>query len=379
MPYRSLLLTICVTCTGFSSQNPQPSLSLLASSPTNLSGSQTVAHSQGANPLSAHETTESDSAFRTASESLFSPLQSSLELAQAPPEVELDYDRLMNLGYEASKQRDYQSALEYFQQALAERPGDYYASAAIRNLEGYLSRGSEVQENASEQRSLWTVFSAFAIVAGVAGLLLFLWSLRQTKSAQPKLSSRKLPQPDSPSPQKPDLPWQQHQHPVWEAERPQEKTISSEADFSPKQQTTRLADFDLLDSLIEELYHPNLTKRRRAIQELGQSGDSRAIMPLIERIIDSNAYEHSLILEALTQISARVLQPMNQALTACLEDPNPQVRKNAIRDLTQLYQLMAQVGQLLNYVTNDTDVEVKQTAQWALSRLNVLEISPRIR
>lgn len=50
------------------------------------------------------------------------------------------YDRSMQQGYQATRQRDYATALKHFQQALQARPGDTYATQALRNVEGYLAR-----------------------------------------------------------------------------------------------------------------------------------------------------------------------------------------------------------------------------------------------
>lgn len=46
----------------------------------------------------------------------------------------------MRIGYTATQQRDYQTALINFRRALEERPGDTYASRAIQNVEGYIRR-----------------------------------------------------------------------------------------------------------------------------------------------------------------------------------------------------------------------------------------------
>jgi len=51
-----------------------------------------------------------------------------------------DYDRHMQVGYSATKKRDYQTALISFRRALAERPGDAYAAEAIRNVTNRLQR-----------------------------------------------------------------------------------------------------------------------------------------------------------------------------------------------------------------------------------------------
>jgi hypothetical protein len=51
-----------------------------------------------------------------------------------------NYSRYMRIGYTATQQRDYQTALINFRRALEERPGDTYASRAIQNVEGYIRR-----------------------------------------------------------------------------------------------------------------------------------------------------------------------------------------------------------------------------------------------
>ncbi|MDY7014282.1 MAG: hypothetical protein SVX43_11920 [Cyanobacteriota bacterium] len=52
-----------------------------------------------------------------------------------------DYDRYMEIGYDATEQGDYQTALINFRRAQEERPGDFYATQAIRNVETYINRG----------------------------------------------------------------------------------------------------------------------------------------------------------------------------------------------------------------------------------------------
>jgi len=51
-----------------------------------------------------------------------------------------DYNQYMQSGYTATRQRNYTTALNYFKQALQERPGDRYADLAIRNIESYIVR-----------------------------------------------------------------------------------------------------------------------------------------------------------------------------------------------------------------------------------------------
>ncbi|TVQ05222.1 MAG: hypothetical protein EA368_19690 [Leptolyngbya sp. DLM2.Bin27] len=50
------------------------------------------------------------------------------------------YRNAMLAGYSATERRDYHTALINFRRALAARPGDRYATAAIRNMETYIAR-----------------------------------------------------------------------------------------------------------------------------------------------------------------------------------------------------------------------------------------------
>lgn len=50
------------------------------------------------------------------------------------------YTEAMLAGYAAAEAGDFQAALNSFQQALEERPGDRYALAAIENMETYLAQ-----------------------------------------------------------------------------------------------------------------------------------------------------------------------------------------------------------------------------------------------
>lgn len=54
------------------------------------------------------------------------------------------YNRYMRLGYAATARRDYRTALVNFRRALSIRPGNRYATNAIRNVSKYASRGKKV-------------------------------------------------------------------------------------------------------------------------------------------------------------------------------------------------------------------------------------------
>ncbi|MEO1620218.1 MAG: peptidoglycan-binding protein [Cyanobacteria bacterium J06632_3] len=134
--------------------------------------------------------------------------------------------------------------------------------------------------------------------------------------------------------------------------------------------TAPLAQVDIVDGLIKDLHNPDPSKRRKVIWELGQRGNSLAVNPLVDAMVNADSKEKSLVLAALSEIGIRSLKPMNRALAIALQDENPEVRKNAIRDLTRIYELVVQISQMLGHATEDEDPEVRQTATWALDQLN---------
>ncbi|UNU26727.1 HEAT repeat domain-containing protein [Microcoleus vaginatus] len=141
----------------------------------------------------------------------------------------------------------------------------------------------------------------------------------------------------------------------------------SETDGRPK--------VDIIEALIEDLQHLNPAKRGKAIWELGQRGDSRAVEPLLDLLPNSDSKQYSLVLASLSEIGIRTLKPMNNAWSISVQNENPEVRKNAIRDLTRVYELVNQISYLLHRATDDPDPEVQETARWAINQLN--RIRPR--
>lgn len=156
----------------------------------------------------------------------------------------------------------------------------------------------------------------------------------------------------------------------------QQNAIALVTEDSTINQTSKLAKIDIIDELIQELRFPDPTQRHKAIWELGQRGDTRAVQPLVDLLVDSDSKQHSLILSALSEIGIRTLKPMARALAISLQDENSEVRKNAIRDLTRMYDGAAQLSHLLHNATNDSDPEVRDTAGWALGQLNRLRSQP---
>ena len=134
---------------------------------------------------------------------------------------------------------------------------------------------------------------------------------------------------------------------------------------------------DIVEELLADLRSTDPTKRRRAIWELGQRGDSRAVQPLVDLMLESDSKQRSLILAALSEIGTRTLKPINRALSISLQDNNPDVRKNAIRDLTRIYEMLDRLSQLLRHAVEDSDPEVRETAHWAMDMLDRIRTIPR--
>ncbi|MEC4892518.1 MAG: ARC6/PARC6 family protein, partial [Oscillatoria sp. PMC 1050.18] len=64
------------------------------------------------------------------------------------------YDRYMIAAYDASDQRNYQTALLYFQRALDERPGDSFAQQGVTNIQSNLGPTSNSNSSSSFSREL---------------------------------------------------------------------------------------------------------------------------------------------------------------------------------------------------------------------------------
>ena len=159
--------------------------------------------------------------------------------------------------------------------------------------------------------------------------------------------------------------------PLWK-----KRQYSYRQDILPVEQTTRLAKISIVDELLKDLHSSDPGKRRKAIWDLGQHGDSRSVQPLVELMLDSDSKQRSLILAAMAEIGSRTLKPMNRALVTSLQDESPEVRKNAIRDLTRVYDQMAQISQLLCHAIEDPDAEVQETARYAIAQMNRIRVLP---
>lgn len=216
------------------------------------------------------------------------------------------------------------------------------------------------------------------VLAGILGLGLW-WRSRHKRQPAPDASTEAALSPmdsraEPPAAEPNGFP-SQHIHDA------QERSLSVPSPANghglvPHSATTRLPALNIVATLVEELASPDPDLRRRAIWELGQRGDSTAIQPLINGLLEADSQEKSLILAALSEISSRSLTPMHRALALGLQDPSPEVRKNAIRDLSRVYDTLMQLGPMLAHATQDPDPEVQATAQWALGQLSRLAPAP---
>ena len=324
------------------------------------------------------------------------------------------FDYSMQAGYQADKQKDYQTALAYFRQAREIRPDSFYAQQAIRNVNNYLADNNQVETKSNARPSesnlgFWLMVIALLLATGVAGGILFLLFKKsdadlsdrsdnslytsgeeevETVVAPAQTYSQVIP-PSSATPETTVVSTAGHNGTEEEGQKTRILTTESNGNHLPSieqpvaresyfisSSPSHVSKLDIIPELINNLQHSDRASRRKTIWELAQRADSRAMKPLVELMVKVDSQERSLILEAMTQIASRTLKPMNKALSLSLEDDNSQVRQNAIRDLTRVYELMSQVTQRLSEATDDSDEEVQQTAKWALKQLNQM---PKVR
>lgn len=165
----------------------------------------------------------------------------------------------------------------------------------------------------------------------------------------------------------------------------QERLLLKSADINSQQFPADLVQIDTkpiiaqlntCEELMQELQSGNSKKRRQAIWKLGQDGDSRAVKPLLDLMIDTDSEQRSLILGTLGEIGTRTLNPINRALIISMRDENPQVRKNAMRDLVRIYDMMGKTSKIVLHAIEDPDPEVQETAKYALNQMNRIRTIP---
>ncbi|MBG1260183.1 peptidoglycan-binding protein [Nostoc commune] len=214
----------------------------------------------------------------------------------------------------------------------------------------------------TEKGFVWWLILAIGVLGSIGALIYLLKWFRQVKQVQSEISETKSLSEANKNPMT----------------SPLSETVTSPQIVTPPittqlllpEKTSRLVKLNIVDELIQDLRNSNPTKRRKAIWDLGQQGDSRAIQHLVDLMIDADSQETNLILAALAEIGTRTLKPMNRALAISLQDESPQVRQNAIRDLTRVYDMMGQMSQMLRHALEDPDAEVQATARYALTQMN---------
>ncbi|MBW4611294.1 MAG: peptidoglycan-binding protein [Hassallia sp. WJT32-NPBG1] len=220
---------------------------------------------------------------------------------------------------------------------------------------------------------LWWSLVGMGILGGLGALLYLLKRSRKVKEVQSENFHFEVLTPSQTKPVPSLLPLDSAADDNYknaDITNAEEATAPPATEILPLEKTSRLAKVNIVEELMKDLRSPDLTKRRKAIWDLGQQGDSRAIQPLMEVMIDADSQQRSLILAALAEIGTRTLKPMNRALAISLQDESPEVRQNAIRDLTRVYDMMAQISQMLCLATEDSNADVQATARYALSQMN---------
>ena len=322
------------------------------------------------------------------------------------------FDRYMQAGYQADLKRDYQLALQNFQKALEIKPNSFYAQKAVANTSEYLTINAQKPPNQESKNKLNLMLMLLGIggTAAISAILLFFLfkksnninlnpvitetdnnsqdsipvsHLDETEAKIDNIEPENSPSENidlveeetliAPSQTIPTSEAETVEDPLQEIETQKTEPSKNEIILSSDSQISKM---DMVLELISDLQKSDRQIRQRTIWELAQKGDSRAMQPLVELMINVDSQERGLILEAMTQIASRTLKPMNQALMMSLEDNNPSVKQNAIRDLTRVYELMNQVTQRLSLVVDDSDEEVQKTAEWALKQLNQLPKVP---
>ena len=152
-----------------------------------------------------------------------------------------------------------------------------------------------------------------------------------------------------------------------------EKTVveSCEIISQPAVLSSSTTKIDVVVELIKYLQQPDDDLRRETIEELAQIGDSRAIEPLTEILPLVNSTDRSLALKAIAQITKRSFQPVEDLLLSSLDDDNPEIKQNAIRDLATVYAFVAPITKQVARMQVDEDIPVRQTAKIAIEQLNL--------
>lgn len=264
------------------------------------------------------------------------------------------YDENMQKGYQATNNREYEEALNYFQTALSYRPDDVYAQRAINNVETMLT--NRANNNWSMDNILFILLISLVILVIIISVTLIIIGIKVLKNNEPpqKKISRKVEQLSL------------DEDNLIEKKEP----LNSQGQLAKRINPEIKKPDDKTQELLQQLVQGDSKNKSKIIWRLASEADSRAIAPLLDIMIKSNSQEKTLILEAISQIAFNSIKPINQALILSLQDDHGSVRKNALRDITKVYELIIQIQPIITQTAyNDPDPEVREVALWALEKI----------
>ncbi|MGY6529893.1 MAG: HEAT repeat domain-containing protein [Cyanobacterium sp.] len=273
------------------------------------------------------------------------------------------YDENMHKGYQATNNRRYEEALDYFKTALSYRPEDGYAQRAINNVETILANNSS--NNNWNMDSLLFILTIclviLIIIISITLIVIGMKILNDNKKNIKTTSERNLEQLSL-----------NNQNILEENEDNKllPNTPLNKGTLAKRINPEIEKPTDKTQELIKELGESDGKNKSKIIWNLASEADSRAIAPLLDIMSHSNSQEKTLILEAISQIAFNSIKPINQALILSLQDDHGSVRKNALRDITKVYELITQVQPIITQTAyNDPDPEVREIALRTLEKI----------
>ncbi|WP_069791975.1 HEAT repeat domain-containing protein [Cyanobacterium sp. IPPAS B-1200] len=264
------------------------------------------------------------------------------------------YDENMQQGYEATNNRQYEEALNYFQTALSYRSDDVYAQRAINNVERMLANRNN--NSWSMDNLIFILLLSLIILVMIISLTLIIVGLRilNNNKKNPKINyERNL-----------------EQIPLNNDDTLEENKLLNKGELAKRINPEVKKPEDKTTQLIQELVEGEAKNRNKVIWHLASEADSRAIAPLLDMMMTGNSQEKTLILEAISQIAFNSIKPINQALILALQNDHGSVRKNALRDITKVYELITQIQPIITQTAyHDPDPEVREIALNALEKI----------
>jgi hypothetical protein len=277
-------------------------------------------------------------------------------------ETRQKYNLAMQSGYGAAQSRHYDQARQFFQAALKFKPNDIYARQALFNIDTY----QLINQQKFPPLWLLLLLGIMAMMIVLFAIFLLTFHQSQQKFLREVLERRQQLEPLQQSLRAGEIQATAGTTSDTNSSSPSaafplnflsSSLNSEETNLSPKT-TQSIDNREFVGKLIADLETADARKRLKIIEKLAQEGDSRAVKPLVDLMIRSDSQERNLILEALSQISTRTLQPMNQALALSLQDRNSQGQENTVRDLSRLYDSISQISQKLSFAVHDQNSEI---------------------